>query len=267
MAPAETESRRDADARVVRKADEQMTRRRISILPAAAGVVAIAGVIFGAGAAGLVPGARASGSAPGSSRTPAVNSSAGTVHVSTGTVHASTVPNTVTISPDSGLPYAALTRAQCPFRSTSTAAPAPAGVSLARLANPPASITDSVSIAFTGGCSSTLYQRVLPGVAPLLLNPGVIMYSGKAGAVVLKTVKPTAEALKIGLDMGDRDGQLPDGTPLYSRVVSAAEGLGTGPGLYANNLLFQRNGFVVVVSSSDLSLDQLKSLAASVVVL
>lgn len=181
-----------------------------------------------------------------------------------GTVRVSIPRGGVPVFPDASFPESM--PGQCPWQGTSAAVPAPPGILLARLTNPPATIKDSVSVAFTGGCTAAQFRRVLPGTPPLLLHPGLVRYSGSAGTLIVQTIEPTARALKAGLDLGNRDGQLPNGTPLFSQVISATGGLGAGPGLYANNLLFQWNGFVVAVSSSELSLDQLRALVTSVVV-
>lgn len=147
----------------------------------------------------------------------------------------------------------------CSWQTATRAVPAPVGIEIARLPDPPASLSASVSAAFSATCAAQSDLDRGPGI-PLYLSRSMVKYSGSGGMAALLTMRPSPELLSAGMILGKPDGSLADSTPLYSDPLE-----GGGTNAFANNVMFYKHGLIVQLSG-DLALNQLVALAAKVVV-
>jgi len=225
-----------------------------------AGLVLFAAALIGGSLAAAVPRLVTSASALEASRShKAVSVSA--QNGTGGNVPVVTLPDGRTgflVQPNPALPT--LMGPDCAWQPTSAAAPAPgpAGLSIGRIPDLPSGLSDTVSSVFSVSCAPL--DATQDEGTPLYLSLSMVEYSGSRGAVVVQTMQPTPAEVQAGLILENPYGTLPDGTPLYSAPVASS-----GPGAFANNLMFYKDGEIIQISGT-VSLDQLRSLAADVTI-
>jgi hypothetical protein len=81
---------------------------------------------------------------------------------------------------------------------------------------------------------------------------GQIRYTGSLGTVLVSTTRPSAAVLSYRLDMGNPVGTLPDSTTAYAVVGMQPQ----------NQIRWLKDGLLITVASDDVSLSELKTLAA-----
>jgi hypothetical protein len=151
----------------------------------------------------------------------------------------------------------------CTPKPTTASVPAPAGLSIARISRPPWSLAGSVAVVFPGSCRSP-YTKMSPALlkrlkqlesAPIWFKVlSQVEYSGPGGTVNLVTATASPEAVSVGPGLGNAAGSRAYGTPMWSLMGTPS-------------ILQWSNGNTIVqMSSSDLTIDQMKALVPGVVV-
>lgn len=150
----------------------------------------------------------------------------------------------------------------CTPHPTSAAVVPPDSRRVGRLSPVPAGLTQTVSVTFPP-CD-------VPKVAPMSQTPpseqvsfrvlSQVQYSGSEGTLTVVTAVPSSAAISDGLNLGNRAGNLPDGTPLWSMQFA-----NDGTNFPVNHIEWFEGGHIVELAS-DMPLDSLESLAANVVV-
>lgn len=170
---------------------------------------------------------------------------------------------TYATDPGSGLPVPSLrvpaTEWAACSATTTTAVTAPDGRVVARLASPPQSLSSTITAEFPPCSSDVNTSGVSPpsGAADLSFTVlSQVEYQGSGGAITLVTASPSSAALSHALYLGNADGTLSDGTPLWTSS-------GAQSGNPTTNLSWFIHG-VIVSMSGNLPLAQLESLAQSV---
>jgi hypothetical protein len=152
--------------------------------------------------------------------------------------------------------------AGCVFSPSSEAVKGPSGQPAAHLTRIPSDFSESIGATFPP-CGSlrrapeALVQAALtaPGVRIL----SVVQYTGTSGSLLIATLRPNAAALRKGLYLGNTSGSLPDGTPTFS-----LQGGNTNGEPQMNALRWYQNGLIIDVMGSNLSIERLRTLAATV---
>lgn len=146
----------------------------------------------------------------------------------------------------------------CAMHATSGDAPAPNGVSVARLISHTDGLAGSVESVFPP-CGAPSVAVQIPTQSDSYQVLGQIQYTGTEGSLIVLTVKPSASVLASDLTLGTSSGQLQDGTQLWSMQIADDDGYPT------NHLRWIRGGLMIDLVS-DLSFSTLTDLAQSIVV-
>lgn len=139
----------------------------------------------------------------------------------------------------------------CAFRPLPSSLDAPGDAPTAALVTAPADLGQSAGAAHSA-------QGPVPSGAIAFGVPSVTRYTGSGGTLYITVIVPNSAAFAEGLYLGTPSGTLPNGSQLYSMTATERAPLPT------NFVQWVQNGQVIELSSPDLSVSRLVSLAESV---
>jgi hypothetical protein len=126
---------------------------------------------------------------------------------------------------------------------------APDGRPVAQLASTPPNLAQAVAVNFPDGPADAAGE-----VAFRVLSS--IRYTGSGHTVLVTTARPSAAALQETISLGNQTVRMSDGSTGY---------IGTGmPGNLSNQLAWVKDDLIITLAS-DLPIDNLKQLAASII--